>query len=152
MDLGSGLPVYEYLYLLQFLPRAVNPRGERCLVLGLGAGIVPTWYERQGVVTDVVDIDANVVELARRHFAFQGRGEVHLGDARYYLSTLPRSYDYIVMDTPAVLSGADVNLIQDMADGVLMVMRARKSSTRALRRALDQLTSSKVVGAVLLDT
>lgn len=61
-------------------------------------------------------------------------------------------YDYIVLDTPAVLSGADVNLVQDMADGVLLVMRARKSSTRALRRALDQLTSSKIIGAVLLDT
>ena len=60
-------------------------------------------------------------------------------------------YDYIVLDTPPVLGHADVNLLQDCADGVVFAMQARTSCTKALRRAIDQLTPSKVLGTVLLE-
>lgn len=60
-------------------------------------------------------------------------------------------YDYIVLDTPAILGSADVNIVQDVADGVLIALTARKSNTRALRAALDQLTTAKIVGVALFD-
>lgn len=60
-------------------------------------------------------------------------------------------YDYIVVDTPPVLGSADVNLLQDLSDGVLFALWARRSSTRALATALDQLAPTKMIGAVLLD-
>ncbi len=98
VDLRSGLPVYEYLYLLEYLPVAVRPGGKRCLVLGAGAGIVPMWYQSRGIRTDVVDIDPDVVALARRYFGFAPKGSVYLGDARYYLATATGQYDYVVLD------------------------------------------------------
>jgi spermidine synthase len=98
VDLSSGLPIYEYLYFMEFLPVAVRPGGQRCLVLGLGAGLVPRWYESRGIPADVVDIDPNVVEIARKHFGFQGRGELFLEDARSFLSRPGAAYDYLVMD------------------------------------------------------
>jgi Mrp family chromosome partitioning ATPase len=60
-------------------------------------------------------------------------------------------YDYIVLDTPPVLGTADVNLLQQLADGVLLTVWARRSSSRALKQAIDQLTPAKIVGVALLD-
>jgi Mrp family chromosome partitioning ATPase len=60
-------------------------------------------------------------------------------------------YDHIVIDTPPVLGSADVNLIQDAADGVVLAIRARHTTARQLRRAVDQLGANKVIGTVLLE-
>ena len=61
------------------------------------------------------------------------------------------NYHHIVIDSPAVLGSAEVNLIQDAADGVLLTARAKHTTTRALRTAITQLSPSKIVGTVLLD-
>jgi Mrp family chromosome partitioning ATPase len=60
-------------------------------------------------------------------------------------------YDHIVIDSPPVLGSADVNLIQDAADAVVLTIRGRHTTARQLRRAVDQLGASKVIGTVLLD-
>ncbi len=60
-------------------------------------------------------------------------------------------YDHIVIDCPAVLGSADVNLIQDAADGVLLVARKKSSTVRDIRRAVEQLTPTKVLGTALLE-
>jgi Mrp family chromosome partitioning ATPase len=60
-------------------------------------------------------------------------------------------YDYIVLDTPPVLGSADVNLVEDTCDGVLLCGWARRSSGRALRRAVEQLAPAKILGITLLD-
>ncbi|TMQ04080.1 MAG: CpsD/CapB family tyrosine-protein kinase [Deltaproteobacteria bacterium] len=59
-------------------------------------------------------------------------------------------YDHIVVDAPPVLGSADVNLMTDAADSVVLALRARRSNTRDLRRAIDQLGTTKVAGTVLL--
>ena len=98
VDMSNGLSVYEYPYLLQFLPYALNPDGKNCLVIGLGAGLIPAWYEAQGVKTEVVDIDPAVIELARGYFNFNTAIPVHVEDARYFLINTKQHYDYIVLD------------------------------------------------------
>jgi Mrp family chromosome partitioning ATPase len=59
-------------------------------------------------------------------------------------------YDYIVVDSPPILGSADVNLIEENVDGILVVMWARKSHARALRKGVDQIGKSKLLGIVLL--
>jgi Mrp family chromosome partitioning ATPase len=59
-------------------------------------------------------------------------------------------YEHIVVDAPPVLGSADVNLMTDAADSVVFALRARRSNTRDLRRAIEQLGTSKVAGTVLL--
>ncbi len=98
IDTASGTSIYEYSYFLQFIPRAINPGGKECLVIGLGAGVIPMWYERQGVRTDVVDIDPLVFDVARRFFAFNVSGESIAEDARYFLNRTGKRYDYIILD------------------------------------------------------
>lgn len=98
IDLGSRLSPYEYSYWLEHLPRAMNSAGRTCLVIGLGAGLVPSWYQARGVLTDVVDVNPDVVALARDHFAFSTRGEVAVEDARAFLARPGRRYDYVILD------------------------------------------------------
>ncbi len=98
IDMSSGQSVYGYPYLLQLLPSAMNPRGRSCLVIGLGAGIVPGWYSRRGVSVDVVDIDPRIVAIARRYFGYSPEGEVFVADARYHLQRSEKHYDYILLD------------------------------------------------------
>ncbi len=59
-------------------------------------------------------------------------------------------YDHIVVDAPPVLGSADVNLMTDAADSVVFALRARRSNTRDLRRAIEQLGTGKIAGTVLL--
>lgn len=98
IDLKSGLSTYEYAYYLQFLPYMAHPEGERALMVGLGAGVMSMWYEKQGITTDVVDIDPLVVEMAQKHFGFQIEGDIHIQDARYFLGTTENLYDYLILD------------------------------------------------------
>lgn len=60
-------------------------------------------------------------------------------------------YDYLVIDTPPVLDSADVNIVADFADGTLLTTWARKSSSRDLRRAVEQLSPTHLLGVTLLD-
>ncbi len=98
IDMKNRLPVYEFSYFMERLPYGMNPRGERCLVIGLGAGIVPMWFEQMGVRTDVVDINPHVVQAARDYFGFTLSGEVVISDARAFLAAAPGKYDYVILD------------------------------------------------------
>jgi Mrp family chromosome partitioning ATPase len=60
-------------------------------------------------------------------------------------------YDFIVIDTPPALGGADVNLIVDAVDGVLIAARARRSTGRAVRKTIEHLSPATILGVVLMD-
>jgi Mrp family chromosome partitioning ATPase len=62
-----------------------------------------------------------------------------------------KAFDYIVIDGPSVLESADVNLIQDTADGIIMAARSRHSDARALKRAMDQVSPAPVLGVALVE-
>lgn len=121
IDLADYRSVYEYNYFLQSLSRQLVPHGERCLVIGLGLGVVPMWYRSQGVRCDVVDINPVVVDIARDYFGFQPSGDVFVQDARYFLNATDRRYDYIVLD---VFSG-DITPAHLLSLEALALMRER---------------------------
>lgn len=58
-------------------------------------------------------------------------------------------FDWIVIDSPPVLPLADTSIWLRMADGVLLVARQGVTQRTLLKRALDGLQSSKVLGTVL---
>lgn len=60
-------------------------------------------------------------------------------------------YDHIVIDAPPVAGTAEVNLLQDAADGVVLVTRARRTTRRQVRAAIEQISPDKVLGTVMLD-
>ena len=60
-------------------------------------------------------------------------------------------YDHIVVDGPSVLGSADVNLMADAADAILLAVKAERTTTRDLRRAIDQVGTAKLAGTVLVE-
>ena len=149
IDLQNGLSVYEYAYFLQYLPVNLNPEGQNCLVIGMGVGIIPRWYEARGIETDVVDINPIVFDYAERFFSYKPSGEIHVEDARYFLQTHPKQYDYMILDvfsgdiTPAYLLSVEavtlmktrlrsngvlgVNLVGSLRDNTLMTASVYKT-------------------------
>tara|TARA_R110002096_G_scaffold436100_1_gene667677 strand:- start:42442 stop:43542 length:1101 start_codon:yes stop_codon:yes gene_type:complete len=61
-------------------------------------------------------------------------------------------YEHIVIDCPSVLGNADVNLIQDATDGVLLAARTKHVTARDVRNAVDQLTPTKILGTTLFES
>lgn len=60
-------------------------------------------------------------------------------------------YDYIVVDTPPVLESADVNMIADSVDGVILTAFAKRSDAKSMRRAIEQVGTMTFLGTILLE-
>ncbi len=67
------------------------------------------------------------------------------------LSDLAEFYDYVVVDLPAVLLAADVKIVQEQLDGLVLVCRAGGSTRATLHSAISQLGRSKIQGMLMLD-
>ncbi|MDX8410638.1 MAG: fused MFS/spermidine synthase [Mariprofundaceae bacterium] len=98
IDARNSMSIYSYPYMLEYLPTALNPGGRECLVIGLGAGLIPRWYEAQGINTDIVDIDPEIIDIASDYMGFHAKRPVIIEDARYYLNSTSKTYDYIILD------------------------------------------------------
>jgi len=96
MDPATGLSDSEYERALEWV-RALRPDARRVLALGLGAGLLPTSLERDGLLVDAVEIDPEVVRLARTWFGYAPKGHVIIGDARVALETGGR-WDLMMLD------------------------------------------------------
>lgn len=69
------------------------------------------------------------------------------------LSYLKETYDYIVIDTPPVLSVTDPQLLALKADGTLLVVRAEKTKQKVVQAAFKELKklNVNVIGSILND-
>ena len=67
------------------------------------------------------------------------------------IASLRAGYHTIVIDTSSILTGLDVPLLEDAADGIVIAARARQTRGRVLQSALEQAGASRVLGVVLMD-
>ncbi len=65
------------------------------------------------------------------------------------LLKLREMYDFIVVDCPPVLPVADVELISDWLDHLLMIIRAGETEQSVVQNALAEVGSAKLLGVVL---
>jgi spermidine synthase len=85
--------------MLHELARAYAPRVERVLCIGLGVGIVPMQFAREGAAVDVAEINPAVVPVAQRFFGCEpDRLSLHLDDGRHFLNRTTNRYDAIILD------------------------------------------------------
>ncbi|WP_163861193.1 spermidine synthase [Myxococcus eversor] len=81
---------------------AFVPKPQRILVVGLGGGAMPMFL--RAVVPqariDVVDIDPDVVDVAREYFGFREdeRLKAHVADGRAFIEAKRPAYDLIFLD------------------------------------------------------
>ena len=81
---------------------AVRPDAARTLVLGLGGGSIVKrmWRDYPAMHIDAVEIDAEVVDIAREYFALpeDPRIRIAVDDGRAFLSACEETYDIVIVD------------------------------------------------------
>ena len=60
-------------------------------------------------------------------------------------------YAYIVIDCPPALKSADVTIIEDLADGVLLTAMAGTTTRKSLERCAEHLAPTEILGLVLMN-
>lgn len=83
---GNFLELLPYYY----------PDGRKCLLIGLGAGFLPSFFKIYGWQTEVVEINAQVAQIAQKYFNYKGK--VTISDGRYYLQKQDGKFDFIILD------------------------------------------------------
>lgn len=99
-----GDPEYLALHyapvMLSVLALAEEPR--RILIVGLGGGTLPMFLRKHypDAAIDVVDIDPEVVYVAREFFGFRedSRMQAHVADGRQFIEKTRQPYDVIFLD------------------------------------------------------
>lgn len=67
------------------------------------------------------------------------------------LSRMKTQFEYVIVDTPPIISVTDASIIGPVSDGVLMVVQAGRTQRGIVKRAVELLeqTHSKIIGHVL---
>jgi Mrp family chromosome partitioning ATPase len=65
------------------------------------------------------------------------------------MAEMRRLYDYVLVDTPPVLSVADCRMMSSLIDGFIVVVKANRTPRRALVDALKIVDPAKILGVVL---
>ena len=113
-----------FTYMLHDLARAYVPQIQDVLCIGLGVGIVPMNFAKEGIRVDVVEINPAVVPVAQKFFAFDpARVNIHLGDGRHYLATSSKQCDAVILDA----------FLGDSSPSHLMTREAFSGMRRLLR-------------------
>lgn len=60
-------------------------------------------------------------------------------------------HDYVLIDSPPILPLSDMNMFAEMVDGIILVIRAERTSRGAVLQAMDSLATNKLIGIVLND-
>lgn len=72
------------------------------LFIGLGAGAMPRYFNRfyPAVTADVVEIDPDIADVAKRFFHFRETNamRVHIADGRMFIKRAKKKYDIIFLD------------------------------------------------------
>ena len=70
---------------------------------------------------------------------------------REILARLREEYQLIVLDSPPIVPIADSHFLAGLADGVMVVIRARQTRRELLQRAIESLEATNILGVVLND-
>jgi spermidine synthase len=116
---------------------------KRVLIVGLGGGSLPSLLRKHDprMTIDVVDIDPDVVEVAKRFFGFREDASmhVHVEDGRRFIEKCKQPYDIIFLD-----AYGPENIPYDLAtkEFFLAVDRALKPSGVVASNVWSQSTNS----------
>jgi succinoglycan biosynthesis transport protein ExoP len=70
---------------------------------------------------------------------------------RTLFDVLREQYDFILVDSPPILPLSDMNIFEEVVDGIIMIVRAESTTRDMVTKALDTLGTDKVLGIVLND-
>lgn len=99
---APGKLLFEYTRMsfvsLAFLER----EPQSALFIGLGVGAMPRYFNRlyPDAEVDIVEIDPDVVDIAKKYFYFSvnDKMRVHVSDGRTFIRRNPKKYDIVFLD------------------------------------------------------
>lgn len=98
VEKGTGNPLWSYVDYMVYLCGAKS-KAPQVLVLGLGGGTLANrLISSLHAQVDVVEFDPRVVEVAKKYFGLNRQVKIIIDDARHYLNTCQKQYDYILFD------------------------------------------------------
>jgi len=103
---------------------------------------------RPWTVAQIAPHDVDVLAIQPRA---EPRPPLHGPNLLAAIASLRAAYAYTVIDTSSILTGLDVPLLEDAADGIAIAARAGQTRGRTLTAALEQAGASRVLGVVLVD-
>jgi spermidine synthase len=113
-----------FTYMLAGLARTYTSNINDVLCIGLGVGIVPMEFARNGAQVDVVEINPAMVPVALEFFDLEpDLLEISLDDGRHFLNRCRKQYDVIVLDA----------FLGDSSPSHLMTREAFVAMRRVLR-------------------
>jgi spermidine synthase len=88
-----------FTYMLHELAWGYSTNLQNALCIGMGIGIVPREFAREGIHTDVVEINPAIVPVAQKFFDFNPAAvNITIGDGRFYINKSQKHYDAIILD------------------------------------------------------
>ena len=91
--------ILDHTGFMMRLIEAYAPSAQKSLVLGMAAGMIPSYLQRQGRKVAAVEINPNSLQAAIEFFNFDPKGiEVYLEDARTFVRRHHQAYDLVVTD------------------------------------------------------
>jgi SAM-dependent methyltransferase len=113
-----------FTYMLHGLARAYTPKINEVLCIGLGIGIVPMDFAREGAKVDVVEINPAVVPVGQQFFNLEpDKLNLTIGDGRYFVNRCTTQYDAVILDA----------FLGDSCPSHLMTREAFTAMRRVLR-------------------
>jgi capsular exopolysaccharide synthesis family protein len=110
------------------------------------------WLNGSSLEVPVVLIESGGFFLLRAGEADLERPEDLSSERMHALVQAARkSFDMVILDATPILPVADSVLIQDLVEGLLLVVRSRMTPREAISDALDRVRPEKVLGVVLND-
>ena len=98
-DTNEQKSISMFTYMLHDLARAYAPRVDDVLCIGMGIGIVPMDFARDGAKVDVVEINPAVVPVAERFFNFDStKVNLTIADGRHFVNRSSKLYDAVILD------------------------------------------------------
>jgi len=71
---------------------------------------------------------------------------------RELIEILKTKFDYIIIDSPPIIPFADMNILADIVDSILLVVKAETTPKKMVLEALKSLNKENVIGVVLNDS
>jgi capsular exopolysaccharide synthesis family protein len=130
-----------------------NPTISRYLQLKLQSGMIDILFHKTDFQSSILSFVTDnlsvlpVVKSIRNSSSVLSSPEMNM-----LISTLKERYDFILIDCPPILSLPDMNVIEKLVDGIILVIRAEKTPRDAVKTALNSLGADKIVGIILNDT
>lgn len=128
-----------------------RPQVHRYLGLKTTQGFSELLAQTGGDISPYISKLGNLDVIAGGAMPVNPVGLLASAQARELLARLRQEYRLIVLDSPPIVPIADSHVLAGLADGVVIVVRARQTRRELFRRAMESLGAANVLGVVLND-